>query len=197
MKWIFYLGFGLLPLWLAIAAVVGGGHQTYVPTDYWTAAPWLIFFSVPFCGFTLFIASNTMQAYGRSSDGGRLANAGARFVLLNFLLVAAVVAFVVFKKTERRSVLEERAQVEAFVAHNSQVEAAAGGGVHTTGANEYGTSPVRGASIRYDVYVVGQKTVFAIVDVQHHWFGKPSFTLACTTPISSGNRQAFKDPCLP
>jgi len=47
-----YLGFGLLPLWIAIAIVLGGSGS-----NWWAAAPWLIVLSIPLCGVSLAIVA--------------------------------------------------------------------------------------------------------------------------------------------
>jgi hypothetical protein len=47
-----YLGFGLAPLWIAIAIVLGGSGA-----NWWAAAPWLIFYSIPCCGVSLAIVA--------------------------------------------------------------------------------------------------------------------------------------------
>lgn len=46
------LFFGLLPLWLAIIAVVIGSFLS-TSVEYWNTAPWLIMLSIPLCLFTL------------------------------------------------------------------------------------------------------------------------------------------------
>lgn len=56
------LFFGLLPLWLAIAAVYYGSLAENLNRDYWIAAPWLIFFSIPFCGVTILITALVLRA---------------------------------------------------------------------------------------------------------------------------------------
>jgi hypothetical protein len=57
-----YLGFGLLPFWIATAIVLGGSGS-----NWWAAAPWLIVVSIPCCGVSLAIVALVSLAT-RSSD---------------------------------------------------------------------------------------------------------------------------------
>ena len=51
-----------------------------------------------------------------------------------------------------------------------------------------------GSVIFYDISVQGTKTVYAIVNVSRE-SGQPVFSLACTTPLYMGMRDAYKHPC--
>ena len=51
------LFFGLLPLWLAIIAVVIGSFFSS-SVEYWNTAPWLIMVSIPLCLLTILLEKN-------------------------------------------------------------------------------------------------------------------------------------------
>jgi hypothetical protein len=76
-KALFLLGFGLLPLWATSLYVWQGSIGAR--SDYWTAAPWLIFFSIPVCAITLGIAIWTLIVYQRTQgEPSEKFRAGAR-----------------------------------------------------------------------------------------------------------------------
>lgn len=50
-----------------------------------------------------------------------------------------------------------------------------------------------GAHDRYEVAVSGERQTFAIIEDNRQ--GKEEFRLLCTTTISSGDRDPYKDPC--
>ena len=46
------VGVGLLPLWIAIVMLIGGGLMS--PShDYWNVAPWIVLLAIPACIVTL------------------------------------------------------------------------------------------------------------------------------------------------
>lgn len=93
---------------------------------------------------------------------------------------------------ERETKSEERRVVELMKNHPDVVRAA---GPVKQASVLHGLIP-NGATMpnRYDVYVVGDRTVFAEVDVARSG-REASFTLRCTTSIDPGQRNPFKDAC--
>jgi hypothetical protein len=51
--------FGLLPLWLALTALLVGGATTRSP-EYWNAAPWLLVAAIPLSLLTLLLVEAVM-----------------------------------------------------------------------------------------------------------------------------------------
>jgi nitrate reductase NapE component len=72
-----FVGFGLLPLWIALIAVFVGAQRTSY-SEYWAAAPWVIVFSLPICVITLAISTITTVIYfvrkGRKDDRPNLSS---------------------------------------------------------------------------------------------------------------------------
>ncbi len=77
-----FAGFGLLPLWVAIAIVWEGAEGRPATSEYWAAAPWLFFLAVPACLVTLGLAAIPVGIYkrGRSDDPRRLRRAAGGFL---------------------------------------------------------------------------------------------------------------------
>jgi hypothetical protein len=83
----FLIGYGLLPFWASSVFVFIGG--IYSNGDWWGVAPWLIIFSIPICGGTLFIAGAIIKVHA-NADGDpfrKKAVATIWFLALNALLV--------------------------------------------------------------------------------------------------------------
>ena len=79
-----------------------------------------------------------------------------------------------------------------FVKQNEAVmqEVGGNGTVHLVSS----TMSKDGLAIYYDIGVVGTRTIYAIVEVSKK-DGTSHFTLACTTPLYTGQRDSFKHPC--
>lgn len=74
-----FAGFGLLPLWAAIAIVWDGAEGRPATSEYWAAAPWLFFLAVPACLVTLGLAAIPVGK-GSSGDGPRRLRRAAGFL---------------------------------------------------------------------------------------------------------------------
>jgi len=60
---------GLWPLWFAVVWVVAAAlHYAGSQQDYWSAAPWVIFVSIPVCVVTTLLAFAARYVF-RASDG--------------------------------------------------------------------------------------------------------------------------------
>ncbi|HEV2608526.1 MAG TPA: hypothetical protein VGT79_11160 [Xanthomonadaceae bacterium] len=107
------------------------------------------------------------------------------------LAMTAVAGYSWHRREQQQTAKREESSVLEFVRNNQSVVQAAGGGTVTVSLSTLEKSH---GVVRYEVYVHGDKTIFAIVNVSRPMTG-PTFTLACVTPISFGQREAFKDPC--
>jgi len=84
-----YLGFGLLPLWGALALLLLGSVSR--PADYWTAAPWLLLLALPLCGITLAMAGAIHAVHARTegSASRKLGRAGRALAVMMAIVLAA------------------------------------------------------------------------------------------------------------
>ena len=95
-----YLSFGLLPLWLAIIFVLEGSADG--DPSYWIVAPWLIILALPLCGVTLLIAALTHRAYQNTQGTSEQKFGGAaRLWGLQVALVLAALLTLWFVRAHR------------------------------------------------------------------------------------------------
>ena len=108
-------------------------------------------------------------------------------------LVATVfIANLAFQTSEKHDAKNEEVSVVDFVKGSKEVQSKAGV-IKTVSIHSIGSK--KGSSTKeYDLYVVGDKTVFPIVRVLRE-FSPPQIVLACVSEVSSGQRDPFKDPC--
>lgn len=108
-------------------------------------------------------------------------------------LVAAVfIANLVFQISVKHDAKSEEVSVVDFVKNSKEVQSKAGV-IKTVSIHSIGSK--KGSSTKeYDLYVVGDKTVFPIVRVLRE-SSPPQIVLACVSEVSSGQRDPFKDPC--
>lgn len=108
------------------------------------------------------------------------------------LVVVVFIANLAFQISVKHGTKNEADSVIEFVKSSKEVELKAGTiktvSIHTVGSK-------KGSSTKeYDLYVVGDATVFPIVRVLRDT-SPPQIVLACVSEISSGNRDPYKDPC--
>jgi hypothetical protein len=205
------LGFGLLPIWVAIAWVAAVSLGESDAQNYWVvSAPWILFIASVYATPTLAIAALTVAAYnltpGDTTRKTRVAMItfaiplviGIGWVAMNALNRGTLVAKV---EREQRDVIE-------FVIHESAVRQALGDNIDGLISSETtGQASVRARrhflfddSLRwpeqYEVAVSsgGPKLVYAIVSVTRDTQG-PHFTLKCINPIALAQRDKRNGDC--
>ena len=165
------LGFGLLPLWLAIIAMFLGWIVSDDSYQYSLMAPWVLIPAIPACIVTLLIA-----ALFRS--GRQLA-----FVIVSlFLVLGALWGHGQYKQMR---IKRQQAQVEQFVRAQLSTQGFASGKRTLVGAHfmHMGSS---GWPVAYEVSVVtpGSPSFSAKVDVTGSR-SRPQFHFHCFTSINS------------
>jgi hypothetical protein len=188
-KALFLLGFGLLPVWATSLYAWRGSIGAR--SDYWTAAPWLIFFSIPVCAITLGIAVGTLIVYQRTQgEPSEKFRAGARtFGML--VSISALLAggwyLTLMKRQANNEALKQRAialvRSHPAVLQEFGADFQTGLASMTTGSNE---RPKR-MEIRVSS---GAKRLYAIVDVSDD-----DLRFACLTAVDMGRRNSGQHPC--
>ena len=85
-----YLAFGLLPAWIALALMLlGSMHRS---PEYWAAAPWLLVLAVPMCAVTLAMAGVTHAVHARATGSAsrRLRRAGSALAAMAAIVLALI-----------------------------------------------------------------------------------------------------------
>jgi hypothetical protein len=183
---LFVAGFGLLPLWVAIAYVSYGGRGVPATSDYWGTAPWLIVGGMAGSAFTLAIAGATIAIHRRTAgDEARK----RRFSLSTFgLLVCAAAAWYSYRFTNY-GVQNEPLQAVEFVRGDPTVREMVGGQLR---ADLEWKERIASRTF-YGVAVHGTTTVYAFVTVERRWLGGPKFAIACVKRESAPRSDS--DPC--
>src|SRR4051812_19059297 len=89
---LFFIGFGLLPLWIAIIAVAKGAAGR--GAEYASAAPWLIVIAIFICGITWSMARATLYVFDRSEGTlARKLGIAIAALLSMFALICVAVLF--------------------------------------------------------------------------------------------------------
>lgn len=184
----FFLGFGLLPFWVATIVTFIGSLQPSRPSEYWAVAPWLVIASIPFCGATLLIAVATLVRQ-TSASGDRVQKfKAARSLFGSLVFLACVIVGVWWLRHESRQSdfkLEEVRAVE-FVENQGVVLLKGGGGTLPADVQVMTTND--GIPLRYQI---GITSGYAFVKVNRSSSGN-EFQLECFT---SFNNVSIFDPC--
>jgi len=108
-------------------------------------------------------------------------------------LVATVfIANLAFQLSRKHDAQNEEVSVVNFVKRNIEVQSKAGV-INTVSIHSIRSK--KGSSTKeYDLYVIGDKTVFPVVRVSNE-SSPPQIVLACVSEVSGGQRDPFKDPC--
>lgn len=193
MKKIFFvLGFGLLPLWLAIIVVSLGGILPSRSFEYWTAAPWLVIASLPICVATFLIAVATLFIHDLTpGDQSQKLKVATKF-FWSFVLIAGATGGALGLRYEYRQqdiAIEEGLALD-FVKNNKTVIQKVGHSFEPSLSTASQASD--GRRVRYE-FSVG--ALYAIVSVSR-LSGNPEFTLDCITPIVWVARDANNYSCM-
>jgi hypothetical protein len=196
-KVLWFLGFGLLPFWVAVAYVIVKGSGAGVPSEYWAAAPWLVFTAIPFCAITLTVATLTYGAYTATSGdpSQKLKRAGASFGLLLCVVLAGVGFFWNRHAPNKTNAKAEQETGRLLVENSDLVKSAAPPRFEVS----LSSSTFDGSRLTYYVRSPDSSTdaVMAIVDVSRN-SGQPELHLACVVSQREyHNRDAMSDPCEP
>jgi hypothetical protein len=193
MRITFFLGYGLLPVWAALAFIVYG-FMTMRP-DHAGMTLWALAPAIPACAVTLLVAGSALLIESRTSgDRHRKLRVAATFVAgASLLLILVGLMFWQKKQGNTEAQEVEQLHVEEFVKSNADVRGAAGTPLRVSVASiSFGRS--ESMPVFYDVSVVGTKTIYAIVEIDRR-AKEPLFILKCTTPIYMGQRDPHKHPC--
>jgi hypothetical protein len=187
----FLLGFGLLPVWVATIAMFLGSLQSSRSSDYWAAAPWLVIFSIPFCGATLLIAAATLVRQASASGDRVQKNKAARSLFWSLVLLACVIVGVWWVRHEYRQrglKVEEGLALEFVRNHDAVIQ---GGSRDPSPSLVATTKTNAGVPVTYEI---GTPLGYAIVSVNES-SGRRQFNLDCITTISLGGRDPTRSPC--
>ena len=198
---LFFLGFGLLPLWASAAYVYLESLRT-TQAEYGAAAPWLIIAAIPFCSITLAMAGITCAVFW-ATGGARsrkLTRAVACFFILSLLVLAGAGIFWKQRTTREANIEAEKAAGRIYVERSREVAGAIPGRIRA------GLSESRvardGLAVRYIYYVYPEhdlasaSAVMAVVDVSRS-SGVASFRIACVVSKADYKRRSVPggDPC--
>jgi hypothetical protein len=189
----FFLTYGLLPLWAAVAFIVFA-YMT-MSVNHSGTALWALVVALPSCGMTLSIAGIALAIHSRTAgESQRKLRTSTTFVAVASFIVAAIgLALWHHRQSNEQDLQAEKPLVEQFVRTHPLVIGAAG----TVSATSIALiSFARGDSkpTSYEVSVTGSTTIYAIVDVDRS-SGAPHLGLRCTTSVYKGHRDSHKDPC--
>jgi hypothetical protein len=189
---LFFGGFGLLPLWVALAVLMAGSYST-PSADYWNVAPWLLLAAVPACAITMAIAVASRVAFERTAGSRSYKLRVATLWFTSAIVLVCLVASGVWWKhqLEKQDHAHSRELALRLVEQNDAVIRVAGGRP-TVSVSE--VTSTHGTITRYDLSVDGERRIYAVVKVAQV-DGAPSLSLACITAKSPGQREAFKDVC--
>jgi len=183
---------GLLPLWVAILVV---GYLAVGDSSTLVVTPWLIIVAVPACAVSLLLVFATLAVHSRvkGDESRRFKVSLAVFAAGVATIVATALFFLHQRQTLENDVKRETQMASKFVAEHQAVRLAVGDApkvnLSSSTISRDGPMPVK-----YDFSVIGSKTVYAIVAVDRSG-GVARFSMACITPLSLGQREAFKDAC--
>jgi len=187
----FFLGFGLLPFWLAMAAVLLIILWPSALSKYGIVAPWLILVSLPVCGATLFIASATLARQALASgDRAQQYKEATRFFWWLILLAGLIVGVLWLRHEYRQRdfKLEEGLAIEFVKNHNFVIN---NGGSGSSPSVVAITKTHDGMPVKYEI---GTRLGYAIVSVVQSSSGR-EFNLDCITTLSLGGRDPSRSPC--
>jgi hypothetical protein len=197
---LFFLGFGLLPLWASAAYVYLESLRT-TQAEYWAAAPWLVIAAIPLCGITLAIAAITTVVFFATGGDRSLKRAIACFSIMSLLVVVGAGIYWNWRTTREANIEAEKAAARIYVERNREVAGAIPGRIR---AGLSISMPARdGLAVRYIYYVypehdLGAATaVFAVVDVSRG-SGATEFRVACVVSKADFKRRTDvpgADPC--
>jgi hypothetical protein len=218
---LFFVGFGLLPLWVYAIFVYTQSLKPNAGADYTSgAAIWLVIAWIPWCAITLGIAGIVcMASVGLvlEASGTRRRRLGRAVACLALLtLLSAVSASLLWKWHTARAVRfdDEREAGRVYVEQHPKVAGLITGkiSVEPTGmvAGRAGADYPRASmaardstTVRYvyQIYPWGhfnsESAVYAVVDVSQGFFTR-IFNLACLVPWDEFNRRTAvprTDPC--
>ena len=189
-KHLLLIGFGLLPLWAAIALVVIGSYMPGAPHDYWNVAPWAIVAAIPASAITMVIAAAAIVIHNRTpGDGRRKAKVSTAWFFGLVALVAGAIgaAWMSHRAEERQSRVEQRDAVE--FAKNHHAVARAAGAIRDARVSSRATD-----NSRLTIWVRGDRTVYAVVRGKRER-GKLTFVLACVDDGSRSPQGTAGEPC--
>ena len=204
-------GFGLLPIWAAIAWVAVASLAAPNAREYWVVAPWILFIAWIYAIPTLAIAGLTLAAYNIAPGDTKRKTGVARitFAIPFVIGIGWVAANILNRGTLVADVKKEQRDVVEFVINDSVVRQALGDnidGLVSSASTDDETVTARWRFIfddsirlptKYEVAVTsGSTIVYAIVGVTRGTQG-PHFTLKCINPIAPSQRDRLKDDCDP
>lgn len=193
MRLVLLLGFGGLPLWLAILFIFYS--YSTMSGEYAGMTLWSLVPALPATLATTVIAMATVGIYSgvKGSQNRKAAVASSFFVLANIALLIVVAEPFWEKRQAEKKINLERPQVEQFVTRNAHVHAQVGA-PKTVSIVSYTTLRDDLMPSTYDVGVEGSEQIYAIVKV-NRTKEPTTFSLECTTKLYMGQRDARKGPC--
>jgi hypothetical protein len=169
------LGFGLLPLWLAMIYVLVGSIGS--GSAYFAAAGWYVVFALPACLITVMIAGITIATHAVVHEAHRRNAAVGVFLVL--CAVAGVGADRLWMRYEaqQRELQDEFGVARALVRKSDAVHQAVGASFNV----DHGSKFVGGPGARplwYAFKVSGSQTRYVVVSVSRA-AGKPVLAVTC------------------
>lgn len=173
---LFFFGFGLLPIWVAIVAALMSWNLM---------SHWYIIFAIPWCGITMGIVAITLIVYYLVP-----VNESKRFILASiiFTVLVGVTLYMTFGKhySLESRMKQEKVLVQDFVKHNEEVIKKAKG-IKEIFSDSYNRKSQKDLPFRYIVHVYGSEkepwekgfeSLYVFVDVLRQK-DVPEFKIAC------------------
>jgi hypothetical protein len=186
----FFLGFGFLPLWIVLAAVLLISAGPSDLSKYGIAIPWLILGSLPVCGATLLIATGTLAREALASgDQVQKLRSATRFFLSLILISGLIVGAMWLRHQNHEKDLknQESRAIEFLTSHALVIQHGGKVGAHASSMRMDSDRNVLG-------YDISTSLGSAIVTVVRQSGGR-EFKLECITTLSLGGRDPFTSPC--
>jgi len=184
----FILGFGFLPLWVAIIySLIGSLFSTKYAQYGWKWYSFYIFGSIGLSFITLAITAVTLTVYNRTSgDTPRKKKFAINtFISLIFLICVGVAIFVMQEVIHANDWKNEQSLLVNFVVNNETVLRTVGKNFRAAYSGTYiHDLDADGRANKYQVVIMPfdshTKDLYAVVKVSRS-SGQPEFTLACLT----------------
>lgn len=191
-----YLAFGLLPVWIALALMLLGGMRR--SADYWAAAPWLLVLALPMCAVTLAMAGVTHAVHARATGSAsrKLLRAGSVLAAIAAIVLALAALLWLRHVRGEAGVDRMREQGQALVRRSALVAGLAPPGFEVSPTSTAYDRRNRLAGFVYYVHSGYDRAsaLVAIVDVSRD--RDPPLRLRCVIGGHDYDRlDAGPDPC--
>jgi hypothetical protein len=194
MRILLLIGFAGFPLWLVILLFLYA--QIQMSADLTFIALWALVPAIPGTIITTLITMAAVAIHSSvNGDKKRKDKIAGRFISLSFLVLAVAVATPFWMKHQKdNSIKIERPLIIQYAKENTQIHELVGIPINVSISSETNPNDFHSMPLAYEVRVEGTKVIYAIIKVNRNNVPATIF-IECTTMLSSGQREASKEPC--